>query len=409
MKVIIIGAGIGGLSAAQTLEGSADYIVLEARDRIGGRIHTMQPKECPGTTIDLGASWLKDVPENDLESFAEDAGVEFVFDDDATQMYGPKGVLDRVDVGRIGAELASFCKVNPEMSMRQALERFNSIKIDENEKYIAKCVAQTHQLDYGLGLPDLSSHEWLKNGRSKANIGGMAQVLEAAVKGVDKSKIHLNNPVHTISVTETGVEVETAKGKFVADYAIVAVPIGVLNSGGIKLPYDLPPPLVNAIHTTVTAQFGRIYMEFPEVFWPMDAKKFVVSTETPAIVWNWHKVYGGRKILCLLVCNRVIVAAEARPAEAFELVKHYLEIIAPGKTIPKPLWTVVTSWLTDVYTKGAFSAYKIGSDRAKAVEAFEAGADPIFFAGEHTVLKGATLIQGAYASGRRAAQQVLRR
>jgi monoamine oxidase len=71
--VVIVGAGLAGLSAARTLAASGvDVLVLEARDRVGGRTYTRAASD--GTLLDLGGQWIG--PTQDLlAALAEDAGV----------------------------------------------------------------------------------------------------------------------------------------------------------------------------------------------------------------------------------------------------------------------------------------------------------------------------------------------
>ncbi|MGA1213783.1 MAG: FAD-dependent oxidoreductase, partial [Solirubrobacterales bacterium] len=72
-KVVVVGAGMAGLGAARTLrEAGCRVVVVEARDRIGGRVHTV---EWQGARIDLGAAWIHDSRGNPLTAIAERAGL----------------------------------------------------------------------------------------------------------------------------------------------------------------------------------------------------------------------------------------------------------------------------------------------------------------------------------------------
>src|SRR5882757_10220494 len=75
VDVAIVGGGAAGLGAARALEGSGlSVIVLEARDRLGGRAHTIQA--APGITFDLGCGWLHSADENSFVAIAEQLGFE---------------------------------------------------------------------------------------------------------------------------------------------------------------------------------------------------------------------------------------------------------------------------------------------------------------------------------------------
>src|SRR5215469_10782803 len=72
-RVVVVGAGIAGLTVANALaHAGVECVVLEARDRVGGRLHTV---DLAGTPVDLGGSWIHHPVGNPLREFADDAGV----------------------------------------------------------------------------------------------------------------------------------------------------------------------------------------------------------------------------------------------------------------------------------------------------------------------------------------------
>src|ERR1700712_1148003 len=72
-RVIVLGAGIAGLTVANALTRSGvECVVLEARERIGGRLHTV---DLNGSPVDLGASWIHHPAGNPLRAFVDEAGI----------------------------------------------------------------------------------------------------------------------------------------------------------------------------------------------------------------------------------------------------------------------------------------------------------------------------------------------
>lgn len=88
-RVVVVGAGFAGLGAASTLHrAGADVTVLEARDRIGGRVHTVSlhgPVSLQGPVADAGAAWLQQYPTNSLARLADRLGIATV----ATDFHAP--------------------------------------------------------------------------------------------------------------------------------------------------------------------------------------------------------------------------------------------------------------------------------------------------------------------------------
>src|SRR5512132_2623911 len=85
-RVLVVGAGIAGLTVANALaHGGVECVVLEARDRIGGRLHTV---DLAGSPVDLGGSWIHMPGGNPMRAFAELAGVPCRSADQVPEMAG---------------------------------------------------------------------------------------------------------------------------------------------------------------------------------------------------------------------------------------------------------------------------------------------------------------------------------
>lgn len=392
---------MAGVAAASKLN---DYVIIEARDYIGGRLHTV-----PGP-IELGAGWLHGCPDhNPLYKLCEENNIKSEYDDTEVVVYGPKGPVDKSIIEKIAPLWETYRHDKPEVSIAECIESFktdNSSLSPEELDFLVN-FAHFQKLPLGLEADTASSRYGGGLGRDRVVLDGYSQVLD--VIGFDKSKVKLNEVVKSIEATDSGVEVTTNKQTYKGANVIVTAPVAVLKAGDIKFS-KLPSEIEDAIDSTTPACLGKVYLEFPSKFWPENVDKFVITGKFPALAYNWGRVHKSTKnIISFLVINDACRKAESAKSidEVFEVVKPLASAInSSGKDIPKPTWYKTTSWQEDPYSKGSFSTFKVGKDRVKAVSAFVKGAGRIQFAGEHTTLDGATFLHGAYLSGLRAADAV---
>lgn len=415
---IIIGAGTAGLAAAEDLQKAhQDYIILEGRDRLGGRVHTQEWPRTHPTLFELGAAWFHDVPHNRLAYAAEEAGIEAGYDDDQTVIYDKKGKLDQNLVNELSSRFDAFRRQrDPNDPLEQVGTLFASHQDDEEHKRVALAVAHAYQISTGLKADQLSAHVEGPPGRDQAVQGGYIRVLNQIVGyNVDRSKIHYNKKVtHIVSPKEGDrVQVTTQDGThYEGKAAIVTVPVGVLKSNLIQFNPGLGAHIQKALNHLEVATVNKVYLTFPSSFWSPTTYKFLISDESnPALIWNWDATHPGtqqKNTLAVIVTNDVALEIEKHPDLAFDIVKPYLEVIAHGD-IPDATQVITSSWSGDEFSQGAFSTVPHGQTREEVAKPFEEGElrNRLVFAGEHATVEGAGLVQGAWLSGQRAAKQVI--
>ncbi len=249
LDVVIIGAGVAGLSAAASLRrGGLNSLVLEASGRIGGRARTVEEPALGGAWFDHGASWLHVAESNPLVPIAEAFG-EVLIDSDrlrhersfiGTRLAREDELADFANAwprftaageallaagGRDGS-LADVAKTLPDDPWALSVEMWEGPVI---------CVADADR--YSL-------RDWKRNilnGSNRMVEGGIGAFVSRRLGvGLD---VRLNNPAHGVSWSRNGVSVYTAQETITACACIVTVSTGVLASGAIA--FD--PPLPSAI------------------------------------------------------------------------------------------------------------------------------------------------------------------
>ncbi len=256
-RVIVIGAGMAGLVAARLLHDSGFPVtVLEARQRLGGRIWT---DDTLGIACDLGASWIHGADDNPLTRWCAHLGVRLAYTpDDARFIYANGQAQERtqlekaagrgltalekaIQAATLAAQSQKAAGIAPHISLADALQ---SVWGDESlsvldQQMVAALVAVAEGVQGApadqLDIEDRFPKE--AHGVNAVPIGGYKQLIEDAAQGLD---IRLGAAVEKIVSSPTGVQAFTPRQTFHADVMIVTVPLGILKSG--QLQFDPPLP-----------------------------------------------------------------------------------------------------------------------------------------------------------------------
>jgi monoamine oxidase len=437
--VAIIGAGAAGLAAARALHNAGlKIIVLEARDRIGGRVYTHRERGVPAP-IELGAEFIHgDAPET--EALLAQAGLA-AMDIDGPRFESRKGRLHRVDdfwkrLQRVMRHLEATPQ--KDQSVQQFLDRKPGGRREaRNRRLTLQFVEGFQAADARLisasaaaGDGDPSTDESAQRmGRVVDGYDRVIEQLAAAIAGrVVKSAL-----VTRVNWTRGSVEIESrtrsgrARPIIRARRVVVTVPLGVLKAPPGELgAIEFVPALEEKIQPLEKMTMGsvaRIVIQFEKRFWtdPNFARRAKMDSleqltliqfddddfpvwwtqyplRTP-IVTGWR---GGpaAKALDRLPAEALLERALASLARAFGMSRKRLQAMLVNA------WT--HHWDDDPLARGAYSYPLVGGATApKALASPVRGT--IYFAGEATASDGRFgTVDGAIASGERAARQVLR-
>nr|VDC90189.1 unnamed protein product [Brassica oleracea] len=432
-SVIVVGSGFAGISAARTLQDASFQVtVLESRDRIGGRVHTDYSFGFP---VDLGASWLhgvcKENPlapvigrlglplyrtsgdnsvlyDHDLESYA-------LFDMDGNQV--PQELVREVGV-TFKQILEEVKKVRDEedadMSISQAFSIVFSRKPELKLEGLAHNVLQWYLCRmegwFAADADTISVQCWdqeeLLPGGHGLMVRGYRPVINTLAKGLD---IRLNHRVTKIVRQYNGVKVTTEDGKtFVADAAVIAVPLGVLKSGTITFEPKLPDWKQEAINQLGVGIMNKIILHFEKVFW-RQVELLGVAAETSygcSYFLNLHKATGHPFLVYMSAGQlaRDIEKMSDESAASFAVMQ--LKRIFPDAMAP--VQYLVSRWGSDVNSLGSYSYDAVGKPH-DLNERLRVPVDNLFFAGEATSSSFAGSVHGAYSSGLMAAEECMMR
>ena len=416
--VLVIGAGIAGLRAAEVLVANGRrVIVLEARDRLGGRILTDRSW---GVPVDLGASWIHGVTDNPIAALAEAAGVQIRPVDYGSIVYGadgarrPAGTLDDLEA-QVTQLLDDGREDSPDTDepLRAALDRaIEAADLDPSERLdIEMAVTESIEHEYAGDATELSAEHFDdgddETGGDALIPGGYDQIVTAVASTVD---VRVGHVVTKVDTSADRAVVSTAQGTFVADAVIVTVPLGVLKARSVEFLPPLSPAKSTAIARLGMGALSKTCLRFGSEFWPAEAELLdIVPAASRRGQWveslNLTSLIG-LPALMMFNAGKFARAVETMTrAEVIASASAALERAFPGH--PAPTGMLGSSWSTDPFSLGSYSFLAVGSSSADR-EALAAPEGRRFFAGEACSHEHAATVHGAYRSGEAAANAVLR-
>ncbi|MFL6387613.1 MAG: flavin monoamine oxidase family protein [Terriglobales bacterium] len=416
MDALIIGGGIAGLVAARQLTRAGLRItLLEARDRVGGRIYTESTGEFP---VELGAEFVHGRPHEILAIAAEGATpivpVQGHFRRKINGEWADAGhLMERID--RLFSKLPSK---EPDESFQYYLDR--SGEDDEVKQHAQRYIEGFHAADPSLVSArsirrDSEAEEAIKGDHQYRIASGYESLVRTVAERIDLSRcdILMNIAVHEIAWRPGQAIVRAGQTEYLAPRAIITLPLGVLKSGSVAFSPALPEKQ-NAMSFLEMGPVIRVSLCFKEKFWQRDPKMTDVSflfTDDPAFPTWWTTNPLPYPILTGWAAGPH--AGVHAGLSKDEIVTSAVQSLARIMTIPQPelrqqiTASFVHDWQADPFSRGAYSYTAVGGmDAAQALAAPVDGT--LFFAGEATNVEGYTgTVHGAIATGLRAAKELL--
>ena len=409
-RVVIVGAGIAGLAAATTLRdmGLRDVVVLEARDRIGGRIWT--DRIGGGAPVDLGASWIQGVEGNPIAAIAAENGIETTptdYDNAFVHFHGGDEAHPTDD--HLVRDFWLLARSTPNAPLRAVYERYAESLAETDKHYLAYVLSTVVEHEFGADIEDVSL-ESVSGGDTFAGndalfAAGYGQIIDRLAQGLD---FRLEHPVTTIDYSGQRVVIGTGPGMtFDAAAAIVTVPLGVLKSGFPAFQPALPRRKRRAIDQLGMGVLNKTCLLFDDVFWQEDVELIgYVGAETGqwAEALNLYP-YTGQPILMMFNAGSYGARIEAMPDA--EVVSHALAVLTDMYgSVPRPKDALITRWRSDPWSYGSYSYVPVGSSFRRHLDLARPVDGKVFFAGEATHRDYPATVHGAFLSGVRAAREV---
>ena len=423
LKILVVGAGISGLGAAKELHDSGyEVTVLEARNRIGGRIYTDRSLGFP---LERGANWIHSnkLDSNRLMSLKEELGLKTnitvlspmgfkLFDKDGNTLTLSEEDFEKIEF-RIGliAYIASYIK--PSATLEDGinfLKRMGLLSFAPNA--VLQAIIQSVELGAAEDEENIpigalvSEYEYMENaGDDEEVFGGFDQFTSHLSKNLD---IRLNSPVSKITYSSDEVEVFANDKTYTPDVVVVTVPLGVLQKNLIEFVPDLPEKKKEAINNISWGSVNKVIFKFPYNFWG-DVENFFIEREDRHAFTTWlsNEVMVNEPVIYSFFSGEFSRNMEKETDDYIieEAMKSLR--VAYGDDIPEPEAYLITRWGMEPYILGSYSAPGHNQDDLKLrTELANPIQNKIFFAGEATSVLEYAFTHGALNTGLREAAKI---
>jgi len=432
-SVIVAGAGLAGLTAAVDLmEAGAQVTVVEARDRIGGRVWTLRDGWLNEQHVEGGAD-LIDEGQDEMQRLAAKLRLELV-----PILEGGFGFVTRSQDGQLSVrhepggggwrtlreQLKPWIReyqlidrrwdslIAQDMARQSVAEWLDQVKADAEMRALARGLRGFFLADASdlslLVLVDQLAADVPGRGRMYRIKGGNDR-LASGLAGMLGTNLHVRTQVVAISQTHEKVQVRLravngTESEMSADYVVCAVPATMLRDIACIPP--LPPEQREAIRRLKYGRATRTILQFERRFWLQHAKRKAFGTDLPiGAVWEGNEEQPGpHGILSLLAGGSASV--ETRQLIANGGVQQLTQQLAwLGAGDMPVLASRVISWEDDPWTRGGYAYFDPSYDPAWRLWLCNPHGR-ILFAGEHTSVQWQGYMNGAVESGLRAAKEV---
>jgi monoamine oxidase len=399
----IVGAGIAGLAAArQAIGHGLNVVVLEATNRIGGRIQTITRDD--GSTWDAGAHWLLQPAINPLVREAERLGVPFRRQWRAHDCYWLDGRwltdAEADEVWHLIDEAEDLARDLPATGQDAAFG-----ELLDTETGVLPLVETVMMNQYGDDSELISAIDRSRYGVFEGDwpvIGGFGQFIADVFAGID---VRLNSPVSVIDWGEDPVRLDVG-GEFIeARRVLITASIGVVQAGNFHFSPALPDATRDAIANMVMASQNKVAFRVDPGMLICEPDSLAYTRrEDNAVVF--HLLPGGQPLVVGYVSGELSRSLETDSHDALvEAVLGQFEAVFGADVAGTAADAQATTWGRHPYVLGAWG-YPIPGAVDARVELGTPVDGRLFFAGEATSRTAAGTVHGAYQCGLDAADRI---
>jgi monoamine oxidase len=401
--VVIIGAGAAGVGAARELKRlGKSFILLEARERAGGRVFTDLSL---GQPVDMGAAYIHFAETNPWSAIAQEAGIDPL---GGYRLWGGakafrSGIaLDDVALAARLTALRKVPDVYDDIEEREDVSLAQALRAQDRDVQDAGRIQA--QMAAGEDPEWVSVSDWqrLEGGQNRLVPGGYGSLVAKAAEALSP---RLGVKVVAVDWSGSAVIVTTDKGPIRARKVIVTVPIGVLKAGHIRFTPALPLDAARALDGLKMGALSKIVLRFDKERFGFIPHQFLAEIGDPTRAMTFETwPFDHDVIMATLGGSYARGIAQSGEVAA---VDHALERLTKitGNDVRKHFkGGRLAGWTEDPFSLGAYAVALPGRMRSREALAKPFG-ERLWFAGEATAGVYSMTAGGAYLAGRDAAKQ----
>ncbi|KAL3477222.1 hypothetical protein BJX99DRAFT_257699 [Aspergillus californicus] len=443
--VAILGGGMTGVTAAQALTNASvtDFVILEYRDTLGGRVRHTEFGEDPNGDpyiIELGANWVQGLgssnTENPVWRLAKKYALKNTYSNyDSLLTYNETGytnyshLLDAYSeasgiasdhAGRIlnnnlqdmtarsGLSLAGWKPRRDDMAA-QAVEWWNW-------DWEAAATPETSSFVFGVAGENSTYNQFGSENNLVLDPRGYSAIIQGEADTflrANDPRLRLNTQITDIEHYQGGIIIRNNDGSCLsAAYAICTFSVGVLQNNAVTFHPTLPEWKETAIAKFNMGTYTKIFMQFNETFWPSDTQFFLYADPTTR---GYYPVFQSLSTEGFLPDSNIIfvtvIESQAYRAERQSDSTTKAEILTilanmfPDQKIPEPTAFLYPRWSTEPWAHGSYSNWPAGTT-LEMHQNLRANVDRLWFAGEATSAQYFGFLHGAWFEGREAGKSV---
>jgi monoamine oxidase len=442
-RVLVVGAGVAGLAAAlELLRKGFEVHLVEARDRVGGRVHTLRHGGYP---YEMGAGWIHGEQHNPIYRFAQRQGWSMVktdsngesllFERDAysglTRAWSvteTKALFARLERLVDLAKKQWPAALRTQLSLSEGLERILRRQADvtpRERRALRHALRSMNEETEGLEVSALPLHDRISRDADPSPARGGNWIIEGGYDQLplkllemcqsfgDAFKIDLASPLTKDRPLRTRnnhgqgfVELDRQTYR----WAVVTLPLAVLKAQASILIPEISPQKLSALQNFDVGHLTKLWLRFSKVSWPVTHRpwlewidddpdritQFFASPKTPVLA----ALYGGERAI-----RQSEMGVDEATNRALRQLRQMFGAQAIGNEMGQLEFAQLTSWSSDPWALGAYSVRGLRTSRSD-LESIRRPEEAWLYVGEATSLSNHGTVHGAFEEGLRAARWI---